>query len=89
MKINVPKEAIDHFWEEPEEEAQEFWAFTWPVRAKVGDPIYFYFNKKLIASSIIDRIEKPGQSQCDRTGRFKNKWKVFWRNEDFKDERKY
>jgi hypothetical protein len=88
MKINVSDNVIVHFWEEPEEGSQEFWAFLWPVRAKVGDPIYFYNNKKLIASSVIDRIEKPGMSSCDKSGNYKNRWKVYWRQEDFKDERR-
>jgi hypothetical protein len=88
MKINVPEEAISHFWEEPPEGNCEFWAFRWPVKAKVGDSIYFYFKKSLIASSVIAKIEKPGESECELTGRFKNLWKVYWKPESFKDERK-
>ena len=88
MKINVPETAIEHFWEEPPEEDWEFWAFVWPVKAKVGDTIYFYYNKQLIATAVIALIEPPGISKCESTGRYNNRWKVFWTPESFKDLRK-
>jgi hypothetical protein len=88
MKITVPPETEEHFWEEPPEGSWEFWAFVWPVKAKVGDTIYFYLNKKLIASATIALIEKPGESSCETTGKYKNRWKVFWKPESFKDERR-
>lgn len=85
MKINVPDKAIDHFWVEPPEGNWEFWAFRWPVRAKVGDPIFFYYQKKLIARAVIAKIEKPGESEDERTGKYKNMWKVYWTNDSFID----
>jgi hypothetical protein len=88
MRITVSDDLLDHFFKEPQEGDSEFWAFIWPVRAKVGDPIYFYNNKKLIASAVVNRVEKPGESSCLSTGQFKNKWKVHWLNSSFKDERK-
>ena len=87
MKINVPSSAIGHFWEEPPEGHHEFWAFIWPVRAKVGDPIQFFYRKNVIASAVISRIEPPGKSECAGTGRFGSQWKVFWTPESFVDER--
>ena len=87
MKINVPETAIEHFWDEPPEDSWEFWAFVWPVRAKVGDTIYFYYNKELIATAVIALIEPPGISECERTGNYNNRWKVFWTPESFKDMR--
>ena len=87
MKINVPREVINYFWEEPPEENWEFWAFRWPVRVEVGDPIHFYCDESLIASAVIAKIEKPGQSECEKTGKYKNMWKVYWENDSFKDER--
>lgn len=87
MKINVSEAVIDHFWEEPPEGSLEFWAFRFPVKASVGDTIYFHFNKKLIAKAVIHAIEKPGISNCESTGRYKNRWKVFWKQETFEDLR--
>lgn len=87
MKITVTDAVIDHFWEEPPEDSWEFWAFRWPVKAKVGDDILFYHNNKLIAKAVIAAIEQPGKSQCERTGKFNNRWKVFWRPESFIDMR--
>jgi len=84
MKINVPDEAKDHFWEEPPAGSEEFWAFVWPVRAKVGDQIFFQMDKKPVAEAVISRIEPPGQSECERTGQYKNRWKVYWTPESFK-----
>lgn len=88
LRINVPESQIEHFWEEPQQGDQEFWAFRFPVRARVGDPIYFYINKKLVASAVVARVEKPGESGCLDTGNFKNRWKVVWNNSSFKDERR-
>ena len=87
MKINVSPSQVDHFWDEPETGNAEFWAFRFPVKAKVNDLIEFYIDKKKVAESIIHRIEKPGESACDTTGKFKNRWKVIWLNKDFKDLR--
>ena len=87
MKINVPEIAIEHFWEEPPEDSWEFWAFIWPVKAKVGDTIFFYFNKQFIAKAIIAKIEKPGESECERSGKYRNRWKVYWSPESFEDMR--
>jgi hypothetical protein len=89
MKINVPDSAVGHFWEnEPLGTTHEFWAFRFPVRAKVGDTIHFYIDKKEVAQAVIDLIEPPGQSSCGTTGKFGNRWKVFWKCESFKDIRK-
>jgi hypothetical protein len=86
LNITVPSSEIDngHFWQEPPPNTEEFWAFIWPVRAKVGDPIYFNLDRKPIAEAVISRIEKPGESQCAETDRFLNRWKVFWTQESFK-----
>ncbi|OGU54782.1 MAG: hypothetical protein A2V66_01610 [Ignavibacteria bacterium RBG_13_36_8] len=88
MKITVPPGVErDHFWDEPPEGSWEFWAFRWPVKAKVGDTIYFFCSRKLIAKAIIERIDLPGKSSCERTGKYKNSWKVFWKPESFVDMR--
>ena len=84
MKITVPESEFDHFWVEPPPGHEEFWAFRWPVRAKVGDEINFMMNKKPVAKAVIWRIEKPGESECEQTGRFKSMWKVYWKPESFK-----
>jgi hypothetical protein len=85
MKITVPESEFDHFWVEPPPGHEEFWALRWPVKAKVGDPIVFHMNKKPVAEAVISRIEKPGESECERTHRFKHLWKVYFNN--FKDIR--
>lgn len=87
MTINVPKWARDHFWVEPPADSEEFWGFRFRPTCIPGDEITFQFDKKPVASAIVDRIEKPGQSQCDSTGRFGTLWKVFWKQETFKDLR--
>jgi len=88
MNINVPESVVDHFWEdEPEGTTHEFWAFRFPVRAKSGDIIHFHIDKKEVAQAVIDYIEPPGESSCSTTGKFKNRWKVFWKCETFKDVR--
>lgn len=87
MNINVPAFARSHFWEEPPEDSMEFWGFRFQPPCKVGDPLHFRFDGKLVATSRVYAIEAPGQSACDGTGRFGNTYKVFWTNESFKDVR--
>lgn len=87
MNINIPAWARDHFWEEPPEDSQEFWGFRWPPPCKPGDPLIFRFDKVAVAEAVVDRIEKPGESRCDRTNGFERSWKVFWRPETFRDLR--
>ena len=87
MNINVPHFAIDHFWEEPPEGSWEFWSFRFPPPCKVGDPLNFRFCGTIIAKAVVAKIEKPGQSKCDGTGRFERGWKVFWTPESFVDLR--
>jgi hypothetical protein len=87
MNINVPAFARDHFWEEPPPDSMEFWSFRFPPPCKVGDPLYFRFDGKIVAEAVVHRIEKPGESSCDATGKFKSGWKVCWTPESFIDRR--
>jgi len=88
MKINIPDSAISHFFEEPLPEVkEEFWALRYPIKAKEGDVIQFFYNNKEVAKSKISRIEPPGRSKCSSTGRFESRWKVFWKLADFQDLR--
>jgi len=84
MKVNVPESEFDHLWEEPPAGNEEFWAFRFPPKAQPGDQVLFHMNKKPVAEAVISRIEKPGEHECEATGRFKNKWKVYWTPESFK-----
>ncbi len=87
MKIHVPQRAQAEFWDEPPTDAVEFWGFRWRVKCQPGDPIEFYFGKTLVAIAVVDRVEPPGRSKCDHSGRFGTLWKVFWRPETFRDLR--
>jgi hypothetical protein len=87
MNINVPEWARSHFWEEPPPDSEEFWSFRFPPPCEVGDVLHFRFDKKLLATAIVDRIERPGQSKCELTGRFGRGWKVFWKPGTFVDLR--
>jgi hypothetical protein len=84
MNITVPPSEAEHFWEEPAPGMEEFWAFRWPVKAEVGDSIIFKLNQQPIAEAVVSRIEKPGEHECETTGRFRNQWKVYWTAESFK-----
>jgi hypothetical protein len=84
MTVNIPPQAIDHFWEEPPQGSYEFWAFRFKPKCKIGDLIIFNFNKKVVATATVLSIQAPDQSECEQTGRFKSRWKVFWHPESFK-----
>lgn len=87
MNINVPVWARDHFWVKPPVGAMEFWGFRFPPPCKIGDPLFFRFDGKVVARAVVHRIEDPGQSQCESTGKFESTWKVFWTQESFEDLR--
>lgn len=87
MNINVPESARDHFWDDPPEGSWEFWGFKFKPPCKVGELLNFRIDGKIVATAVVARIEPPGQSQCDGTGRFMRSWKVFWSPESFKDLR--
>jgi len=88
MKITVPDFAIDHFFAEPPSDVvEEFWALRWPIKANAGDVIEFRHAGKLIARAKVSRVEAPGDSECSSTGRYRNRWKVFWKLSDFEDLR--
>jgi hypothetical protein len=83
MNINVPDSAWATFFDSPPAGAMEFWGFRFPPKAKVGDTITFHYHKVPVATAVIEAIGRPGQDQCDHSGRFKNLWKVYWKNESF------
>lgn len=91
MKITIPEseggEVWRHFWEEPPPGSVEFWALRWPIKAKPGDGIEFYYRKQLVAYAVVLRVEPPGISECDRTGKYRNRWKVVWDPATFRDMR--
>ncbi|MHC4617257.1 MAG: hypothetical protein ACYTEQ_05840 [Planctomycetota bacterium] len=87
MRINVPPSAREHFWEEPPVGHAEFWAFRFKPKCEPGDKLEFYFDGKKVAEARVCNIEPPGQSQCAGTGRFRNRWKVYWLPETFVDLR--
>lgn len=87
MNINVPEFARSHFWHEPPAGSHEFWSFRFPPPCKVGDPLVFRFDGRPVARAVVHRIERPGQSECEATGRYRSGWKVYWLPETFVDLR--
>ena len=87
MNINVPPQARDHFWEEPPPGSHEFWSFRFPPPCKVGERLVFRFDGVVVAEAVCCRIEAPGQSECEGTGRFRRGHKVYWHQSSFVDRR--
>ena len=87
MNINIPASALGHFWKDPPEGSWEFWSFRFRPLCQVGSNLVFRFDGKIVARAVVARIEKPGESVCETTGRFRSGWKVFWTPESFVDQR--
>ncbi|MDD5327460.1 MAG: hypothetical protein PHY02_06555 [Phycisphaerae bacterium] len=87
MRINVPKFAQAHFWDEPPAGVVEFWAFRYKPPCEKGDLLEFYFGGTKVAEATVAMVEARGFSQCEHSGKYKNSWKVFWLQESFKDLR--
>lgn len=89
MRIQVRPEFREEFWVGNPSAFEEFWSLgRWPIKANIGDTIYFYFDKELVASAIVSRVTKPGELKCEHSGKFENSNKVHWSCESFKDLRK-
>jgi hypothetical protein len=84
MNINVPESARAEFWEEPPPGNWEFWSFRFKPPCKIGEQLIFRFDKKPVATAVVAKIEPPGKTECERTGRFRSGWKVFWEPQTFK-----
>lgn len=96
MKIHVPFWAQSRFWNEPPPDSMEFWATRFEPKCKLGDKIEFFFKHgngagedgwRKVAEAVVDHTGPPRESRCEHSGRFWNLWKVFWRQETFKDMR--
>jgi hypothetical protein len=87
VTINVPDFARAHFWEEPPPGTTEFWGFRFPPPCKPGDRLVFKFDGEAVAEAVVHAVVAPGQSRCDRTGKFNTTHNVFWRPETFVDLR--
>jgi hypothetical protein len=87
VNINVPAWARSHFWEEPPPDSEEFWSFRFPPPCREGDTLTFRFDGVVVATAVVSRVEAPGRSRCDGTGRFLQGHKVFWRPDSFRDLR--
>ena len=89
MNINIPEAARDHFWKDPPEGSWEFWSFRFQPPCEVGDKLIFRYGigGKPVAQATVAKIEGPGESSCETTGRFRMGWKVFWHPESFVDLR--
>lgn len=82
--IEVPREARSHFWEEPPEGNLEFWAFKQRPRCFYNQKIVFTFDRQPVAEARVLRIEDPGNSKCEQTGKYEKHHKVFWNPREFK-----
>jgi hypothetical protein len=87
MNINVPTEAREHFWEDPPEGAWEFWSFRFKPPVDIGEKLFFRFDRQIVAQAVCAKIEPPGKSSCESTGKYRHGWKVFWLPDSFIDMR--
>ena len=78
FKIEVPKGARGHFWEEPPEGNLEFWAYRHAVSCLPGEKIIFTFDGAPIAQTVCHHVEGPGASKCENTGKYEKHHKVYW-----------
>lgn len=92
MRIQVKEEFREDFWVDHtngEPDMEEFWSLgRWPVKAKLGDTIFFYFDKDLVATATVSRVTKPGEVVCQHSGKYENSNKVHWAASTFVDLRR-
>lgn len=81
--IEVPASSRGHFWDEPPAHNQEFWAFKGRPSVLPNEKVYFTFNKVPVAETTCLRVEKPGQSKCELSGKYEKHWKLYWEPAQF------
>jgi RNA:NAD 2'-phosphotransferase (TPT1/KptA family)/GNAT superfamily N-acetyltransferase/2'-5' RNA ligase/8-oxo-dGTP pyrophosphatase MutT (NUDIX family) len=81
--IEVPKESRGHFWDEPPAHNLEFWAFRSRPPVLMNEKVYFTFDKMPVAETTCLKIEKPGESLCELSGKYEDHWKLYWEPKQF------
>ncbi len=76
--IEVPQESRSHFWDEPPAHNLEFWAFKGRPSALPNEKVYFTFDRVPVAETTVLKVEKPGQSKCELSGKYETHWKLYW-----------
>lgn len=84
LHIEVPRASRGHFWDEPPAGNLEFWAFKDRPKAFVNEKIVFTFNRKPVAEATVLKIEAPGHTKCEQTGKYEKHHKIFWDPQGFK-----
>lgn len=82
--VHVPKDQLDHFYEDDSEAIEEFWSLKFrPKKLSSGETIYFYNKGKIIGEAIVTRIEETDQ-ECFITGQIWSNCQIYWLVETFK-----
>ena len=81
--IEVPKDSRGHFWDEPPAHNLEFWAFKGRPAVLPNEKVYFTFDKMPVAETTVLKVEKPGESICELTGKYEKHWKLYWEPKQF------
>lgn len=88
MNINVPESAIAHFWVEPPPDSIEFWKMRFPPPCKMGETLWFRYQKVIIASAIVSQIiHRPRNYTDDKGVTFGPGFYIYWQPESFVDRR--
>ena len=78
FQIEIPRESRERFWARPDDGKLEFWAFSERPRCFVNERVVFTFDRRPVAEARVYKIEEPGASKCDASGKYERYHKVFW-----------
>jgi len=81
--IEVPKDSRGHFWDEPPAHNLEFWAFRSRPPVLMNEKVYFTFDRMPVAETTVLKVEKPGESLCELSGKYEDHWKLYWEPKQF------
>lgn len=84
IMVCVPKNQIDHFWnDECPEGCVENWTLSQrPSKLQPGEFIYFVINRKIVARAEVSGISDQSFT-CESTGRQWRGFHVQWQPDDF------
>lgn len=91
MNLNIPPDSQAWlFAPRRDEDECAIWSLgRWQPPCEMGDPIYFRFDKKIVARAIVYLIIPPGEHDfiTHHKKRYCTGWKIVWAWETFEDLR--
>jgi len=83
MKIEVPPNARQQFWQKSPDGSPKFWLFRSRPACEIGEQLIFLFDGRPGGQAFVSGIEPPGVNGGYSPEEFDGHWKVYWHQKSF------